>query len=198
MVIEDDYSSRDLLVSTVVNAGYRVLPLSRGYLESRYVDVVKPFAILLDIMMPGMNGWDVWGSSSGSPSSILVVDDDPSAVEMLKSSLDIEGYNVIPAYGGQEAIDKDKAFSYSPDLIILDLMMPITSGFDVMAALRENSNTADIPIIIHTAKDMEKKAIFEGNVVSILQKGAFTRNNLIEIIKHLDSKKIQVNSANND
>ncbi|RXG34296.1 response regulator [Methanohalophilus sp. WG1-DM] len=157
MVIEDDYSSRDLLVSTVVNAGYRVLPLSRGYLESRYVDVVKPFAILLDIMMPGMNGWDVLGSSSGSPSSILVVDDDPSAVEMLKSSLDIEGYNVIPAYGGQEAIDKDKAFSYSPDLIILDLMMLITSGFDVMATLRENSNTADIPIIIHTAKDMERK-----------------------------------------
>ncbi|KXS37994.1 MAG: sensory transduction histidine kinase, partial [Methanohalophilus sp. T328-1] len=76
---------------------------------------------------------------------------------MLKSSLDIEGYNVIPAYGGQEAIDKDKAFSYSPDLIILDLMMLITSGFDVMATLRENSNTADIPIIIHTAKDMERK-----------------------------------------
>ncbi|KXS40443.1 MAG: two component system histidine kinase [Methanohalophilus sp. T328-1] len=82
LLIEDDYSSRNLLVSTVVNAGYRVLPLSRGYLESRYVDVVKPFAILLDIMMPGMNGWDVWGSSSGSPSSILVVDDDPSNAQI--------------------------------------------------------------------------------------------------------------------
>ncbi|ATU08431.1 hypothetical protein BKM01_06365 [Methanohalophilus portucalensis] len=247
MVVEDDYSSRNLLVSTVVNAGYRALPLSRGYLVSRYVEVVKPFAILLDIMMPGMNGWDVLGklkkssdtagipviivsvlnanaikkeyaisayiskpidrerlltvldgleSSSSSPSSILVVDDDPSAVEMLKSSLDIEGYNVIRAYGGQEAIDK--TFSYSPDLIILDLMMPITSGFDVMAALRENSDTADLPIIIHTAKDLEKKAVFEGNVVSILQKGAFTRNHLIEIINHLDSKKSHGESASND
>ncbi|WP_165868975.1 MULTISPECIES: PhnD/SsuA/transferrin family substrate-binding protein [Methanohalophilus] len=247
MVVEDDYSSRNLLVSTVVNAGYRALPLSRGYLVSRYVDVVKPFAILLDIMMPGVNGWDVlarlkkssdtagipviivsvlnanaikkeydisayipkpidrerlltvldgFGGSSGSSSSILVVDDDPSAVEMLRSSLGIEGYNVIPAYGGQEAIDK--TFSYSPDLIILDLMMPVTSGFDVMAALRGNSNTADIPIIIHTARDMENKGVFEGNVVSILQKGAFTRTHLIEIIKHLDSRRNHGGSASND
>jgi hypothetical protein len=64
--------------------------------------------------------------------------------------------------------------------------------------LRGNSNTADIPIIIHTARDMENKGVFEGNVVSILQKGAFTRTHLIEIIKHLDSRRNHGGSASND
>ena len=79
---------------------------------------------------------------------ILVIDDEKRIVEIIKAYLEREGYEVIAAYDGNKAIEL--ARSQSPDLIILDLMLPQVSGLDVCRTLRKES---DLPIIMVTARD---------------------------------------------
>ncbi len=79
---------------------------------------------------------------------ILVVDDEKRIVEIIKAYLEREGYEVVAAYDGNTAIEL--ARSQSPDLIILDLMLPQISGWDVCRILRKDS---DVPIIMVTARD---------------------------------------------
>jgi len=81
-------------------------------------------------------------------SKILVVDDEKKIVEILKGYLEREGYQVITAYDGRAALDL--AWSNAPDLIVLDLMLPEVSGWDVCRELRRKS---DVPIIMLTARD---------------------------------------------
>lgn len=79
---------------------------------------------------------------------ILVVDDEKRIVEILQAYLERDGYRVIAAYDGRSALEL--ARSNSPDLIILDLMLPEVSGWDVCRELRRES---DVPIIMLTARD---------------------------------------------
>ncbi len=79
---------------------------------------------------------------------ILVVDDEKRIVEILQAYLERDGYQVIAAYDGRSALEL--ARSNSPDLIILDLMLPEVSGWDVCRELRRES---DVPIIMLTARD---------------------------------------------
>lgn len=81
--------------------------------------------------------------------TILVVDDDPTAVESIVALLPAPSYAVVRAFGGSEAIAL--AQQLHPDVILLDLMMPETSGFDVVAALQHDRQTAEIPIVVVTA-----------------------------------------------
>ena len=81
---------------------------------------------------------------------MLVVDDDPKAVEVIAALLPAPAYAVVRAYGGSEAISL--ARRVSPDLILLDLMMPEVTGFDVVEALQRSPDTSQIPILIVTAK----------------------------------------------
>lgn len=78
--------------------------------------------------------------------TILVVDDDINIRELLRQQLESEGYNVREAKDGMDAIHQIK--SARPDLILLDVMMPQINGFDVAAVLKNDPETADIPIII--------------------------------------------------
>jgi len=87
--------------------------------------------------------------------SVLVVDDEPKTVELLTDLLQHHNYRVLPAYGGQEAIDI--AIAQLPDLIILDLMMPEVTGFEVVQRLREHEKAREIPILIFTAKDITEE-----------------------------------------
>ncbi len=80
---------------------------------------------------------------------ILIVDDDLTLREMYEERLKYDGFVVIGASDGEEAIAK--AQSESPDLILLDVMMPKLNGIDVMGKLREDDRTKNIPIIILTA-----------------------------------------------
>jgi len=77
---------------------------------------------------------------------ILVVDDEPNIREMLRQSLEEEGYKVAEAINGIDAISKAKAVK--PDLIILDVIIPHIDGFDVAAVLKNDPETRGIPIII--------------------------------------------------
>jgi DNA-binding response OmpR family regulator len=83
-------------------------------------------------------------------SKILVVDDEKSMVEIIKYSLEKAGYVVSEAYDGKEAIDKARA--WKPDLIVLDVMLPIIDGYEVCKQL---STEMQMPIIMVTAKDEE-------------------------------------------
>ena len=82
---------------------------------------------------------------------ILVVEDDPNILKLLPSDLELEGHTVFTAKDGQEGLDRAK--SLKPDLIILDVMLPKMSGYDVCRALRKDGS--DVPIIMLTAKSQE-------------------------------------------
>jgi CheY-like chemotaxis protein len=88
----------------------------------------------------------------GRSRTVLVVDDDPTAVELIASYLPAPAYAVVRAYGGDEAIGL--AQRVSPDLILLDLIMPEMSGFEVVEALHRDARTANIPILVITARDV--------------------------------------------
>ncbi len=86
---------------------------------------------------------------STSKSTILVVDDHPDVVDILRITLESKGFNVRCAYSGKDLFAGLEELK--PDLIILDIMMPEMDGLKVLARLRENSDTASIPVILLTA-----------------------------------------------
>lgn len=92
-------------------------------------------------------------------STILIVDDEYSGRETLQSVLEGEGYNLIMAENGPQAIEKAKA--YQPDVILLDVMMPGMTGFEVCERIRSDSQVAEIPIIILTALD-DRESLLTG------------------------------------
>jgi CheY-like chemotaxis protein len=85
---------------------------------------------------------------------ILVIDDDPSLVHLLTTDLEEEAYAVISGYDGQMAIQL--ARSDHPNLIIMDVNMPVTNGLKAMEAIRENDDTRAIPIILLTGEESQR------------------------------------------
>ena len=85
---------------------------------------------------------------------ILLVDDEPSVVKTVGKRLEIEGFDVVVAFDGEEALAK--ARQAKPDLIILDLMLPKLDGYHVCAALRKDPQHQKTPIVILTAR-MDKQ-----------------------------------------
>ena len=106
---------------------------------------------------------------------VLVVDDDPKAVDLIAIHVQGMAGTIQHAYGGQEAIDS--ARRDLPDLIVLDLMMPEVDGFDVVRALHEHPDTAGIPILVVTSKQVtaEDRARLNGYVATIIKKAEFDR-----------------------
>lgn len=80
---------------------------------------------------------------------ILVVDDEPDMVEMIKAALESAHHQVVTAYNGQEGIDKAK--KEKPDAIILDIMMPVKDGFVACKEMKEDPLLRHIPILVLTA-----------------------------------------------
>jgi PAS domain S-box-containing protein len=101
---------------------------------------------------------------------VLVVDDDPTAAELMATRFEGLASSVLRAHGGREAIDLVRR--ETPDLIVLDLMMPDVTGFDVVAELSNDPATADIPIIVVTAAQLtdEDRHRLNGFVKSIVEK----------------------------
>lgn len=81
---------------------------------------------------------------------ILVVDDEVYIVHILDFSLRMEGYEVVTALDGEQALERIE--SERPDLIVLDIMMPKLDGYEACRRLRANPDTRDIPIILLSAK----------------------------------------------
>jgi PAS domain S-box-containing protein len=130
-------------------------------------------------------------NESKAPLKVLLVDDEKDSIDLISEMLKGKEFEVLPAYGGQEAIDV--ALKCDPEVIILDLMMPEVSGYDVIHALKNRTETIDIPIILCTCMDVENIEL-KDNVSSILQKGMFSKENLIECIKSSNQcKKSKLN-----
>ena len=90
--------------------------------------------------------------------TILVVEDDPALVRLYQMTLK-ESYDILVAYNGHEALEQVK--SHIPDLIVMDVMMPVMDGLEALARLKENSETTSIPVILLTAK-VQHKDVLEG------------------------------------
>jgi len=86
---------------------------------------------------------------SAGKARILIIDDQPSEVKMVRMALEIAGYEVSHAYNGKEGLEK--ASGEKPDLIILDVMMPEKDGFVACADLKRTPSTASIPVIVLTS-----------------------------------------------
>lgn len=119
-------------------------------------------------------------------SRIIIVDDTPDARRLIMRILQSQGdYSLFEAADGREAIEMAK--KELPDLIILDLMMPEVDGFAVLDALKQDSRTSEIPVIVVTAKELtpDEKIRLKGRIHSLMQKGEFMGDDLADEVKAL-------------
>jgi signal transduction histidine kinase/DNA-binding response OmpR family regulator len=148
-------------------ADYLCKPVSRSELLSRLAAYRLP---------PRVNS---------SRTKVLIIDDDPESIKSLSALLASEGYEVIKAYGGEEGIDN--AFQYKPDLVLLDLLRPAVSGFDVIDKLKTSPETSTIPIIVITAMELTQaeKDKLNQHVSLVIKKGTYSTERFLKDIAAL-------------
>ncbi|MDN3921741.1 hybrid sensor histidine kinase/response regulator [Roseateles violae] len=205
LIIEDDDGAAALLRLQLQAQGFRSYRVGSAEQALAIAGELRPDLITLDILLPGMDGWEFlarmkelpqWsevpvvvvsvrddgerayalGASlslqkpvslealrrglqrivprPGQPAGLtaLVIDDDAKAVELLARQLHQLGCVVLRAYGGAEGIELVRRCR--PDLILLDLEMPEVNGFKVVEALKQDPGSADIPVMIVTAREL--------------------------------------------
>ncbi|MBI4377502.1 MAG: response regulator [Nitrospinae bacterium] len=240
MVVEDDRMAADLLTLYLTNAGYNVIVAVDGEEAIQKAKEFQPFLITLDIMLPKKDGWDVLSElknshdtvdipviivsiidnkdlgfslgaveylikpvdrrklidtvhawipaekSKGKSLKILVIDDEETTVKYMGTILENEGFEVLKAYCGEAGIKL--TLNNNPDLIILDLLMPDISGFEVIETLRVHPTAKEIPIIVCSAKDItqEDKNALNGKILAIIQKSSHTKEDLLAAIKKIE------------
>ncbi len=117
---------------------------------------------------------------------ILIADDAPDARRLVRRILQSQGeYTFFEAANGRETLQI--ANQEHPDLLILDLMMPEMDGFAVLDNLRSNPETAEIPVIVSTAKELtpDEKNCLQDQIQALMQKGGFMSDELLEEVKAL-------------
>lgn len=126
----------------------------------------------------------------GSGNTILLIEDDPLTQTSLKCALQCKGYRVLRANNGMNGISM--ARSDKPDLIILDLMMPGVSGFDVADHLNDENTAPNTPILVLTAMDLSAadRTRLSGKVWRIAEKGTLSTLNLISLVESAIGVKI--------
>jgi signal transduction histidine kinase/DNA-binding response OmpR family regulator/HAMP domain-containing protein len=232
LVIDDDRLACDTLAAQLAQ-GYQVQKLSDSRRAVEAAALSHPDVIVLDVMMPYMDGWDVLRALRANPDThdipvvvcsvlneqqlafslqaneylvkpierdalrraverlvpdggkVLAVDDDPNALEIVRLSLGSMSYQVATVQDGKAGLDV--ALRDQPDIIILDLMMPGFSGFEVLQALRANPQTAAVPVIVISAKDLtpEEQLQLQAGAALFLQKGQFTADELIRSVQRV-------------
>jgi CheY-like chemotaxis protein len=240
LVVEDNPQAAQLLRIYLTEAGYNTIVATNGDEAVKMAQEVEPFAITLDIMLPEKDGWQVMqdlkgiratsdipiiiisvvddqslgfsmgavgylvkpidkqqlvytlkkveleGKAEDALPSVLIIDDSPEDLRMMEIMLSSEGFGVLKASDGAEGIAK--ATEEHPDLIVLDLLMPGMSGFDVVKALQEQPETRNIPIIICTVKELtaEDRETLNSKVKSIVQKGEDAKAHLLEAVRKME------------
>jgi len=116
---------------------------------------------------------------------ILVVDDEPQIREIIERTMQKEGWNVSQAQDGVEALELVK--TKTPQLILLDLMMPRMDGFEFLRELRKLPVGKDLPVVVITAMDLSSNdhQRLNGSVEQILQKGAYSQDDLLIEVRQL-------------
>jgi CheY-like chemotaxis protein len=133
---------------------------------------------LHDLGLKGTNGANKHGR-------VLVVDDEPANRTWLVNALEPAGFTVLAAESGRQAIDI--ARSEHPDFVLLDLMMPEVSGFDVVEALRADPATRETPIMVLTAANLSEadKRQLNGRVSEILKRGSVGSADIVGLLKRV-------------
>lgn len=119
-----------------------------------------------------------------NPKRILMVEDDDGLASVYVNRLQAEGFDVRRVNNGEDALST--ALSYKPDLILLDVMMPKVSGFDVLDILRNTPETANLKVIMLTAlsQDSDKKRAQELGADDYLVKSQVVIADVVERIRH--------------
>jgi CheY-like chemotaxis protein len=115
----------------------------------------------------------------------LVVDDDSNIRSLFRRALEEDGWTVDEAENGSLALDR--VTGRKPDLVLLDLMMPVMDGFEFVLHFRHMEGCSSIPVIVITAKDLSEddRRRLVGGVERIVEKGALTRQKLLEQVRDL-------------
>ena len=121
---------------------------------------------------------------------ILVVDDTPANVRLLEAVLGPRGYEMRTAGSGPEALEavtRDR-----PDLVLLDILMPGMDGYEVCRRLRADPSTAEIPIVILTAKAIapEERERLAAHVAHLAAKASFSRAEFVELVRRLCGDRV--------
>ncbi len=122
---------------------------------------------------------------------ILVVDDEPDVVSLLERTLRSDGFEVLTAFDGIGALDVIMA--EKPDLVLLDIMMPMMSGYEVCAQVKSNPQTKDIPIVcLSSAHTPDARAqSLKAGAVELIAKPFFPDELLAQIRRHLPAGDVE-------
>lgn len=116
------------------------------------------------------------------PAKILVIDDEPEITDIVETFLETAGYEVESENASEEGIEKAKSFL--PDLVLLDIMMPTMDGYEICSELKRSEKTKRIPVVFLTGKDArsdEGRSFKVGGVLYI--KKPFSCERLLDIVK---------------
>ena len=130
-----------------------------------------------------------------SKGRILVVDDEIYIVHILDFSLGMEGYEVLTALDGEQALERLK--NEKPDLIVLDIMMPKVDGYEVCRAIKSSPETQHIPVILLSAKgrNVDQKMGFDVGADDYITK-PFSPRKLVERINALLGQSVSSEKTN--
>ena len=113
--------------------------------------------------------------------TILIVEDNPRMQETLSTVLRLKGFSTLTAYNGVEALDVLRL--RTPDLVLLDLMMPVMSGLELLKVLREGVRWKDLPVVVLSARDDFGAELRELGVSDYLVTSRYSVNDLLHHIR---------------
>jgi signal transduction histidine kinase/DNA-binding response OmpR family regulator len=126
---------------------------------------------------------------SSPPGSALLVEDDPASRELMKRLMEKDGWEIAEAENGEVGLAR--VAESTPDLILLDLMMPVMDGFEFLDQLRRNDAWRDIPVVVLTAKQLtqEERKRLNSGAERILGKGAYDKDEVLCDLRTLVSRR---------
>jgi CheY-like chemotaxis protein/two-component sensor histidine kinase len=183
--LKDDEQTRDIPVVVVSVVDNPALGRALGALDY-FVKPVDGKALLSRLAQ-----YTFTTKVQNAPIRVLAVDDEQANLDLIQGLLEPAGFSVLRASGGNEGIDIARV--ERPDLILLDLMMPEVTGFDVVESLRADQSTRQIPIMVLTAKVLtpEDKRALNGQVAAIFQRESVAGPELIDWLHGLAAKKAE-------
>lgn len=172
----------------IVNCSGHTFPVEKQILGDQYAKQVDVTEQSKRISLPEEGLLAALEQLEERVKRIVIIEDNPDAGRLISRILSVRGkYEIHLANGGAEGVVLVERLE--PDLVITDLMMPDIDGFSVINALKADERTADIPIIVLTAKELtvQERERLAGQINSLLQKGSFMDEDLLEsIVKALD------------
>ena len=231
LVIDDDPEACEIIAHHLKRDGFEVVVANSGAEGLRRAREIRPAAITLDVVMPEMDGWSVLsalkadddlndipvvmvsmvddkstgytlGATSyltkpvdrerllesisrhrGAAGEVLIIEDDEHTRGMLARVLAKAGWAVTEAEDGQQGLAALEA--KTPQLILLDLMMPVMDGFEFLREMRARPEWRDVPVIVVTAKDLSEadRRLLSDRVEQVLTKGMYSRDELIGVVR---------------